>query len=157
MSQPVLTWNLSWNQYNTAQKLSGKSYTDPDGHLVDCSYADLTYSSSVNFTRFYATAVKAGKNYGFIDDVLVDIQGSSPTGVQLNTRLNGTASTNYSFKIYASSFTDGDGSYRIGLYVQQADGTWNYEYFFLTTEANGSHLNFELSNGDYLQVPVKTS
>lgn len=157
MSQPTLTWSLSWNQYNIAQKLSGNTFTDPDGHLVDCTYVDLTYHSSVNFTKFIATAVKDGKEYGFINDVLVDIQGPNPTGVQLNTRVNGTALTNYSFRIYSSSFLDGDGSYRIGLYVQQADGTWNYEYFFLTTESDGSHLNFELSTGDYLQVPVITN
>ena len=158
MSQPTITYSLTWNQYNSAQKLSGKTYVNPNnGKTVDCTYVDLTYSSSAAFKKFYLTAVKAGKNYGFVNDVLIDINGASPTGVKLHERSSGEASTNYSYRILASQFSDGDGSYRIGLYVQQNDGTWNYEYFFITTESNGSHLDFYTKDGAQFQVPVKTS
>ena len=157
MSQPTLTYSLIWNEYNYAQKLSGKSYTHPNGYVVDCSYVDVSYSSSVAFKQFYATAVKDGRNYGFVNDIIVDFQGSSPTGVLLHDYASGKGSTNYTFRIYASSLLVGDGSYRIGLYVQQSDGTWNYEYFFLTTEQDSSHPQFNVKNGDALQVPVKTN
>lgn len=157
MSQPTLTYALLWNQYNYAQKLSGKSYKHPNGYTVDCSYVDVKFSSDMAFKQFYATAVKGGKNYGFVDDVLIDFQGASPTGVLLHDYANGRASSEYTFRIYSSSLKDGDGTYRIGIYVQSTDGTWNYEYFFLTTETDGSHPQFNVKGGDPLQVPVKTN
>ena len=153
MSQPILTYNLSWGPYNNSGKLSGKTYTDLNGNTVDCTYVDVVFYSSIAFTKFYATAVKDGNDYGFINDVLVDIRTTNPTGIKLYEVTNGTAATNYTFRINASSLLDGDGGYRIGLYVQQADGIWNYEYFFITS----NNEKYQLSNGDFLQVPVKTN
>lgn len=109
MAQPVLTYNVSWGSNNIYQKLSGKSYVDPSGKTVDCSTVSVTFSSSVHFQKFYATAVKNGKNYGFVNDVLVDIQGSSPTGVKLHELTQRNANTNFTFTINTASLTDGDG------------------------------------------------
>ena len=148
-----LTWSLTWGDYNYAQKLSGKTFTDPDGHVVNCQSVTVTFSSSVNFHKFYATAVKSGKNYGFISDVLVDIEGSTPTGVKLHELTDRTANTSFNFTINASSLLEGDGIYRIGLYVQDINGFWNYEYFFIPVGDD----YFEDSDGLLLTVPVQTT
>ena len=155
MTQPILTWSLNWGN-NTAQKLSGKTYTNPSGTTVDCSQVSVTFQSSVDFKKFYATAVKNGSDYGFENDVLVDIRELNPTGVKLHELTSRSGNTNFTFTIKSSSFTQGEGQYRIGLYVQQNDGTWNYEYFFLTTEDNSEHKNVQLSDSSILQVPVIT-
>ena len=150
--QPVLTYNLTWGAGNTFQKLSGKTYISPSGQRVDCSTLTVTFSSSQHFKKFYATAVKSGNDYGFINDILVDIRETNPTGILLYELTERDANVNFSFTINTSSLTFGNGEYRIGLYVQNDDGFWNYEYFLL--EAN--NLQLEESNNLLLQIPVKT-
>lgn len=153
MAQPVLTYSLTWGTGNIYQKLSGKTYTNPSGNTVDCSSLTVTFSSSQHFQKFYATAVKDGKAYGFDNDILVDIRQTSPTGVLLQELTQRNANTNFNFTINASSLTDGDGVYRIGLYVQNDDGIWNYEYFLVTSAHD------QLTSNDNLkfQVPVVTN
>ena len=152
MAQPVLTYTLTWGTRNVYQKLSGKTYVDASGNTVDCSSLQVTFSSSKHFKKFYATAVKDGKDYGFENDILVDIRTVSPTGVLLYELTQRNANTNFSFTINTSSFTDGDGLYRIGLYVQDDDGVWNYEYFLVSS--TGQQLM--TSDNKALQVPVVT-
>lgn len=151
--QPVLTYSINWGTGNIFQKLSGKTYVSPSGQTIDCSTLTVTFSSSQHFKKFYATAVKSGNDYGFIDDILVDIKETNPTGVLLYELTERNANVNFSFTINTSSLTSGDGEYRIGLYVQNDDGVWNYEYFLL--EAN--NLQLEESNNLLLQVPVQTT
>lgn len=150
--QPVLKYNISWGAGNIYQKLSGHTYINPEGQTVDCSSATITFSSSQHFQKFYATAVKEGNNCGFKNDVLVDIQGDNPTGILLYELTNQDANIDFSFTISASSFLNGDGDYRIGLYVQNDDGVWNYEYFLLGENSEQLQEN----NLKKLQVPVKT-
>ena len=149
--QPLLTYSVNWGTNNVFQKLSGKTYVSPSGQTIDCSTLTVTFSSSQHFKKFYATAVKSGNDYGFIDDVLVDIRETNPTGILLYELTERDANVNFSFTINTSSLTSGDGEYRIGLYVQNDDGIWNYEYFLL--EAN--NLQLEESNNLLLQVPVQ--
>ena len=151
--QPLLTYSVNWGTGNTFQKLSGKTYISPSGQRVDCSTLTVTFSSSQHFKKFYATAVKSGNDYGFIDDILVDIRETNPTGILLYELTERDANVNFSFIINTSSLISGNGEYRIGLYVQNNDGFWNYEYFLL--EAN--NLQLEESNNLLLQVPVQTS
>lgn len=152
MAQPVITYDLTWGTGNVYQKLSGKTYIAPNGQTVDCSTLTVTFSSSKHFKKFYATAVKDGQQYGFINDVLVDIHTQYPTGIKLYELTERNANTNFSFTINANSFEQGDGQYRIGLYVQDDDGIWNYEYFLITSESD-----YLTSNETYLlQVPVGT-
>ena len=152
MTQPILTYNLTWGTGNIYQKLSGKTYVNPNGQTVDCATLSVTFSASKHFKKFYATAVKNGKSYGFENDILVDIQGNNPTGVLLHELTERDANVNFTFTINASSFLDGDGEYRIGMYVQDDDGIWNYEYFLLG--ANSEQL--QENNLKKLQTPVKT-
>lgn len=77
----------------------------------------------------------------------------NPTGILLYELTERDANVNFSFTINTSLLLSGDGEYRIGLYVQNDDGVWNYEYFLL--EAN--NLQLEESNNLLLQAPVKTS
>ena len=152
MAQPILTYALTWGAGNVYQKLSGKTYVNAAGNTVDCSSLTVTFSSSAHFKKFYATAVKAGNDYGFENDVLVDIRQSNPTGILLYELTNRNANVNFNFIIDTSKFIAGDGEYRIGLYVQADDGVWNYEYFLL--DINGKQLT--TTNGENLQVPVVT-
>lgn len=154
MAQPVVTWSLNWGN-NTAQKLSGKTYRlTPSGSVIDCNTLGVTITTP-QFKKLYVTAVKDGNDYGFINDVLVDIEGSNPTGVKLYESSVG-AIDSYTFTITASTqLTAGDGIYRIGLYLQDLNNVWNYEYFFITTESDGTHDYIELAgNDDLLMVPV---
>lgn len=151
MAQPVITYNLTWGTGNVYQKLSGKTYIAPNGQTVDCSTLTVTFSSSKHFKKFYATAVKDGNDYGFIEDVLVDIREINPTGVLLYELTSRDANVNFSFTINTSQLIDGDGIYRIGLYVQDDDNIWNYEYFLV------DNVNSPLESSDnyLLQVPVQ--
>lgn len=160
MSQPVVTYSINWGN-NPGLRLSGKTYTKPDGTTVDCSKTTITFSSSTHIKKFYATAVKDGRDYGFIDDVLVDIEGAHPTGVKIHELTSRNANVNFNFDIEVNKhLTAGAGTYRIGLYVQQDDGTWNYEYFFMTTESDGTHKNLQVGGTEQdpvlFQVPVIT-
>lgn len=149
--QPILTYSISWGTNNTYQKLSGKTYVAPNGQTVDCSTATVTFSSSKHFKKFYATAVKDGNDYGFIEDVLVDIREINPTGILLYELTSRNANVDFTFTINSSSLTAGDGLYRIGLYVQDDDNIWNYEYFLV--DSSGNQLVSE--DGYDLQVPVQ--
>ena len=150
--QPLLTYSINWGTNNVYQKLSGKTYIAPNGQTVDCSTITVTFSSSQHFKKFYATAVKDGNDYGFIDDILVDIRQTNPTGILLHELTSRNANANFTFTINTSSFTAGDGQYRIGLYVQNDDNIWNYEYFLVDVNNNP----IVDSQGNNLQVPVAT-
>lgn len=60
MSEPTITYNLTWGANNFSQKLSGKTFIDPSGKTVDCNSLTVTFSSSDYIKKFYATAVKDG-------------------------------------------------------------------------------------------------
>lgn len=151
MTQPIITYSLNWGN-NSAQKLSNNIYEDPQGNNIDCTKVIVTFSSSLYIKKFYATAVKEGNDYGFINDILVDIQETNPTGIKLYDLNERNANTNFNFTINASQLSGG-GNYRIGLYTQTTDGTWNYEYFFITNDDK----NVQFNNNDILQVSVITN
>ena len=153
MAQPILNYNLTWGTGNVYQKLSGKTYTTPSGQTVNCSNVTVTFSSSQHFKKFYATAVKSGNDYGFDNDILVDIRETNPTGVLLYELTERDANIDFNFIINVSSLTSGNGEYKIGLYIQNDEGIWNYEYFLL--ESEGDQLEDNIEN--ILQVPVITN
>ena len=136
MAQPVLTYTLTWGTGNVYQKLSGQNYVAPGGSTVNCSSLTVTFSSSVHFKKFYATAVKDGNDYGFDNDILVDIRQTNPTGILLYELTDRAANVDFSFTINASALLAGGGQYRIGLYVQDDNNVWNYEYFLLTSSGD---------------------
>ena len=157
LTQPeIASYELDWGN-NTAQKLSGKTFVNPSGQTVDCNIVSVTCTVGLSaLNKFIVTAVKDdGRNYGFYNDVLVDCEGSSPTGVKIVEYSDIAAGSTKTFQIRANyHFTAGEGVYRIGLYVQNNDGTWNFEYFFFTY---GGTTQFETSDGKDFQVPVHTA
>lgn len=154
LTQPELdSYEINWGT-NTAQKLSGKTYTNPSGQEIDCSQVSVTCSAAMALKRFIITSVKDGRDFGFHNDVLVDCDGSSPTGVKVAQFSDIPAASTRTFTLKAPAhFNAGDGLYRIGLYVQNSEGTWNYEYLFF--EVN--NLQFMTSDGKDFQVPVHTT
>lgn len=51
-----------------------------------------------------------------------------------------------------TTLIQGDGTYRIGLYVQNDEDVWNEYFIFLTTEKDGTHLVFTDKNSKELNV-----
>ena len=154
MAQPSITYTLTWGANNSSGKLSGKTFTNPSGNQVDCNTLTVSIEAP-QFKNLYVTAVKEGNDYGFINDVLVDIRETNPTGVLIQEWRGVRSSGTYTATINATNhLTAGGGTYRVGLYIQNLDGTWNYEYFFVPV----GHDYFDLqSEGVHLQVPVITS
>ena len=114
---------------------------------MDPRKVDLNLTSTEYLEKIYVTVVKEGDKYGFIDDELVDLE----TGVVVVDYAQQPAASLSVTLDSTNHFRKGGGNYRIGLYAQNADGYWNYEYLFLTV----NNEKFQLSNGD--SVGFKTS
>lgn len=151
MAQPILQCSLDWTPYNNAaHKLSMAApfYIPNTQVLVDPRKVDLHFVSNEYLEKIYITVVKEGDSYGFINDVLVDlttgikvVDYSQQPPASLSVTLN---SVNH--------FKKGDGNYRVGIYAQNAEGYWNYEYFFVAFRDMPLYTRDE----EAFMVPVKT-
>lgn len=128
-------------------------YTLPSKAKV--SYADgfntvsFTISSDNDLVKLIVVAVHESKEYGFIENELVDrVNG------QIILELDNQEAGDYTATINTvNHFTDGEGNYRIGLYAQNSDGIWNYEYFLVDIDEK-----FIQTNEDkYVLIPVQTN
>lgn len=87
----------------------------------------VNFSSNVHIKQFLARATKGNEEWGIDKGVLI---------AEINNR---DANTQLSFDIItANHLTDGDGEYRIGLYLQNDDDLWNLDEMFIVTNNNGS-------------------
>lgn len=98
MSAPNLTFSVSGG------KLSA---VDGFDRIVVTVTADAAY------TAFECRATKAGAEYGVGRGALVASFSQTP------------ADTQRTFEIYDDYLTAGDGQYRISLFAQGEDGSWN--------------------------------
>lgn len=73
----------------------------------------VTFSADAEYTAFECRATKAGENWGVGMGSLIASFSQTP------------ANTSRTFDIYDDYLVNGDGSYRISLYVQGTDGSWN--------------------------------
>ena len=80
---------------------------------------NVTFSSDIAYAAFECRATKTGASYGRGVGTLVASFSTTPAG------------TNRTFAIYDSHLTAGDGDYRISLYAQGTDGSWNDNGSFL--------------------------
>lgn len=98
MSAPNLTFTVSGGKLSAA-----------DG--FDC--VTVTVQADAACTAFECRATKVGEEYGLGRGTLVASFSQTP------------AHTPRTFEIYDGYLTAGDGAYRISLFAQGEDGSWN--------------------------------
>ena len=76
-------------------------------------YIGVTFSADAAYQAFECRATKAGEDYGVGIGTLVASFSATPAGVART------------FEIYDEYLVHGDGAYRISLFVQGTDGSWN--------------------------------
>lgn len=108
MGAPNLTFSV------TGEKVSGVSGYD---HIVVSFQADGSY------VAFECRATRAGQDWGLGKGTLVASFSATP------------ANTPRTFEVYDDFLTQGDGDYRISLYVQGEDGSWNDNHRYLPSGA----------------------
>ena len=88
----------------------------------------VTFVADGATTAFECRATKVGEAWGVGVGTLVASFSATP------------ANTSRTFEVYDDYLTNGDGEYRIGLYVQAPDGSWNDTIGFITGDATATML-----------------
>ena len=104
MAAPEITFTCS------GEKLSGAEGFDRIA---------VTFQSDLPCAAFECRATRAGEDYGVGKGVLVAAFSSTPAGAIR------------SFDIYDDFLIQGDGEYRISLFAQGEDGSWNDNHRYL--------------------------
>ena len=89
-------------------------------------YATVAFSSDIPYTQFEARATPDSAAWGLGVGTLVGAFSTTP------------ANTQRSFEIYDTEIISGDGVYRISLFAQGEDGSWNDNGQFI--DYNGNNL-----------------
>ena len=82
-------------------------------------FVTVTFSSDITYQAFECRATKTGEDYGIGKGQLVASFSKTP------------ANTERTFEIYDDYLLQGDGEYRISLFVQGEDGNWNDNYPYI--------------------------
>lgn len=104
MAAPKLTYSVS------GEKVSGVSGYD---HII------VSFQSDISYTQFECRATKVGEDYGVGKGQLVASFSSTP------------AQTQRTFEVYDDYLVHGDGDYRISLFAQGEDGSWNDNHYYV--------------------------
>lgn len=100
----------------------------------------VTFAADAAYTKMECRATKEGAAWGVGVGQLLASFSATP------------ANTTRTFEIYDEYLLQGDGQYRIGLYVQAADGSWNDTIPFIPDGAEGmitsDGLTFLCRKGD---------
>ena len=104
MAAPGLTFSVSGN------KVSDEAGFD---HII------VRFQSDIPYQAFECRATKNGENYGVGKGALVASFSATP------------ANTERSFEVYDDYLVHGDGDYRISLFAQGKDGSWNDNYYYI--------------------------
>ena len=110
MAAPGLTYSVS------GEKISGQS---PYDRII------VAFTSDIAYTAFECRATKAGEPYGVGRGTLIASFSRTPAGVQRQ------------FEVYDDFLVHGDGEYRVSLFAQGEDGSWNDNYGFIPSGAGG--------------------
>lgn len=86
---------------------------------------NVTFSSDIEYQAFECRATKNGDEYGVGKGALLASFSYTPSNIER------------SFSIYDELLTRGDGEYRIALYAQSVDGSWNDLCLFIPFESDG--------------------
>ena len=104
MPAPELTFSVSGN------KVSDESGFD---------YIIVAFQSDIPYQAFECRATKVGEDYGVGKGALVASFSTTP------------ANTQRQFEVYDDYLVHGDGEYRISLFAQGQDGSWNDNYYYI--------------------------
>ena len=104
MAAPELTFSVSGN------KVSDESGFD---------YIIVAFQSDIPYQTFECRATKVGDDWGLGKGVLVASFSQTP------------ANTERTFEVYDDFLIHGDGEYRISLFAQGMDGSWNDNQGFI--------------------------
>lgn len=85
----------------------------------------VTFSSDIAYNAFECRATAANAEWGRGKGTLIASFSATP------------ANTQRSFEVYDDYLLQGDGQYRISLYAQGADGSWNDNGWFIPGNAAG--------------------
>lgn len=100
----------------------------------------VTFAADAAYAAFECRATRSGEAWGVGVGQLVASFSSTP------------ANTERTFEIYDEYLVSGDGEYRISLYVQAADGSWNDTVPFIPSGSTGlvtaDGLRFLCRKGD---------
>lgn len=110
MSAPGLTFTV------TGSRVSGVAGYD---HITVSFQADQAYAA------FQCRATKEDEDYGVGKGALVASFSATPAGAQRT------------FEVYDDFLLNGDGTYRISLFAQGEDGSWNDNHLFLPSGSDG--------------------
>lgn len=104
MAAPELTFSIS-----------GTKVSDDPGF----DYIIVNFQSDIPYQAFECRATKVGDDYGVGKGSLVASFSSTP------------ANTQRTFEVYDDYLVHGDGEYRISLFAQGMDGSWNDNHGFI--------------------------
>lgn len=116
MAAPGLTFSVS------GQKISNKPGFD---------YILVAFQSDIPYQTFECRATKVEENYGVGKGVLVASFSATP------------ANTERTFEVYDDFLVHGDGEYRISLFAQGVDGSWNDNQGFIPSGESETMLTVD--------------
>lgn len=95
--------------------VSGYMLSDESGF----DHISVTFSADAQYQSFECRATKVGDDWGLGKGVLVASFSQTP------------ANTQRTFEVYDDFLVNGDGDYRISLFAQGMDGSWNDNQGFI--------------------------
>ena len=95
--------------------VSGTSISDETGF----DYIIVSFQSDIPYKAFECRATKVGEEYGVGKGALVASFSTTP------------ANTQRQFEVYDDYLVHGDGDYRISLFAQGEDGSWNDNHYYI--------------------------
>lgn len=95
--------------------VSGAKLSDEPGF----DHISVTFSADAQYQAFECRATKVGDDWGLGKGVLVSSFSQTPANVQRT------------FEVYDDFLINGDGEYRISLFAQGMDGSWNDNQGFI--------------------------
>lgn len=128
MAAPELTFSITGN------KISAVSGFDS---------ITVTFSSDIAYTAFECRATKSGEDWGRGKGALIASFSQTPAGTQRT------------FEVYDDFLLSGDGEYRISLFAQGADGSWNISTHAPAGGATDGKFHIPLTQQEFLLAPLR--
>lgn len=100
---------------NLTFSVTGNTISDEVGY----DHITVTFQADMVCRAFECRATKVGEDYGVGKGVLVASFSTTPANVER------------AFEVYDDYLIHGDGEYRISLFVQGEDGSWNDNYYYI--------------------------
>ena len=94
------------------------------GNQPGFDHITVTFQSDMPYQKFECRATKAGEDWGVGKGALIASFSQTP------------ANTPRTFEIYDDYLLNGDGEYRISLFAQGANGSWNDNYYYIPVDSS---------------------